>query len=104
VLDDLKARLRASRLVDLLSAGDGWSLGVDAGSLREMLAAWQEGYDWRDVEARIRSLPWVVAGREPTALRVVHRRAAEADTAAVVLLHGWPDSVMRFEKVLPLAR
>ncbi len=35
-------------------------------------------------------------------LRVVHQRAAAPDSAAVVLLHGWPDSVLRFSKVLPL--
>ena len=32
----------------------------------------------------------------------MHQRAAEPTAVAVVLLHGWPDSVMRFEKVLPL--
>ncbi len=102
VLEDLRSRLRTSRPVDLLWAADGWSLGVDADYLRDLLAAWEEDYDWRDVEGRIRSLPWVVAGRGQTALRAVHQRAAEPAAVAVVLLHGWPDSVMRFEKVLPL--
>lgn len=102
VLEDLRSRLRTSRPVDLLWAADGWSLGVDADYLRDLLAAWEEDYDWRDVEARSRSLPWVVAGRGQTALRAVHQRAAEPAAVAVVLLHGWPDSVMRFEKVLPL--
>ncbi len=102
VLDDLRSRLRASRFVDLLSAAEGWSLGVDADYLRGLLAAWEKDYDWRDVEARVRALPWVVAGHGQTAMRVVHQRAAEPAAVAVVLLHGWPDSVMRFEKVLPL--
>lgn len=102
VLVDLRARVRASRVVELLGAQDGWSLGVDPGYLRGLLRYWADGYDWRDVEGRVRSLPWVVAGREPTALRMVHRRAVEPDATAVVLVHGWPDSVMRFEKVLPL--
>ena len=35
-------------------------------------------------------------------LRLVHQRAADPDATAVVLLHGWPDSVLRYERVLPL--
>lgn len=101
VLEDLRARLHNFRPAELLSA-DGWSLGVDAGYLGDLLDLWAAGYDWRHVEARIRSLPWVVAGRGQTALRAVHQRAAKPAAVAVVLLHGWPDSVMRFEKVLPL--
>jgi pimeloyl-ACP methyl ester carboxylesterase len=80
----------------------GWSLGVDSGYLLDLLRTWAQDYDWRLVEARIRSLPWAVAGHPNTPLRVVHQRAAVRDAAAVVLLHGWPDSVMRFDKVLPL--
>lgn len=41
MLDDLRSRLRASRFVDLLSAADGWSLGVAGGYLRGLLAAWE---------------------------------------------------------------
>lgn len=101
VLDDLRTRLHSFRSVDLLAA-NGWTLGVDPGYLGDLLAMWEADYDWRKVEARIRSLPWVVAGHGHEALRAVHQRAAEPTAVAVVLLHGWPDSVMRFEKVLPL--
>jgi pimeloyl-ACP methyl ester carboxylesterase len=36
------------------------------------------------------------------AVRSIHRRSEAPDAAAVVLLHGWPDSVLRFERLLPL--
>ena len=62
------------------------------------VAHWADRYDWRPHEARVRALPWARAGR----LRVVHQRAADPGAAAVVLLHGWPDSVLRYERVLPL--
>lgn len=101
VLADLRSRIDNVRLVDL-PAADGWSLGVDTDYLQELLSTWAHDYDWRLVEDRIRSLPWEVAGHPDTPLRMVHQRAATDDAAAVVLLHGWPDSVMRFEKVLPL--
>jgi pimeloyl-ACP methyl ester carboxylesterase len=39
-------------------------------------------------------------GRSP--LRVIRRPSSNPSATAVLLLHGWPDSVLRFERVLPL--
>ena len=97
VLDDLRHRLRRRRPVPVV-AGEDWSRGVDPGALEELLTYWAEEYDWRAAEDRIRALPWARAA----GLRVVHQRAAADDAPVVVLLHGWPDSVLRFERVLPL--
>ncbi|MGP3533745.1 alpha/beta fold hydrolase [Microbacterium sp. RD1] len=66
----------------------------------DLMRYWGDGYDWPRHEERIRSLPWAIAGtRRP--LRVVHAPSAGA-SVTVLLLHGWPDSVLRFERLLPL--
>jgi pimeloyl-ACP methyl ester carboxylesterase len=96
---DLRERLARRRRVDL-PAGLEPRHGVDAVWLERLLARWADGYDWRVHEQRILDLPWELVDG-PTPLRVVHRRGAP-DAPVVVLLHGWPDSVLRFEKVLPL--
>jgi pimeloyl-ACP methyl ester carboxylesterase len=97
VLDDLRRRLRAYRPVDTTGT-TGWDRGTDPGYLAELVAWWAAEYDWRRHEERIRSMPWARAG----GLRVVHQRAEDPDAEALVLLHGWPDSVLRYERVLPL--
>jgi pimeloyl-ACP methyl ester carboxylesterase len=96
IIDDLKARLRAYRRV-ALPGGWGWQRGVDPDYLTDLVAYWAQSYDWRVHEDRIRRLPWV---RTPA--RAIHQRSARAGAEAVLLLHGWPDSVLRFERVLPL--
>lgn len=101
VLDDLRARLHAYRRVDV-PPGFGWARGVDGDYLANLLAYWADAYDWREHETRIRGLPWALTGQNDTPIRAVHRRAAQADAVAVLLLHGWPDSILRFEKVLPM--
>jgi pimeloyl-ACP methyl ester carboxylesterase len=97
VLDDLHARLRRFRRVAV--AGDeGWRLGTEPDYLADLVRTWAEDYDWRLHERRIRALPWVRTGR----VRSIHQRAADPGATPVVLLHGWPDSVLRYERVLPL--
>ena len=100
MLVDLKDRLRAFRRVPLVE-GVGWSRGTDADYLDELVAYWATTYDWREHEERILDYPWVHTGSGATALRAIHQTAG-ADAPTVVLLHGWPDSVLRFERVLPL--
>jgi pimeloyl-ACP methyl ester carboxylesterase len=97
VLDDLRRRLRGFRPV--AGVGTGWSHGTDQDFLADLLAYWADGYDWRAAEARIRALPWT---RTSNGMRGLHQPAADPDAPAVVLLHGWPDSILRFERVLPL--
>jgi pimeloyl-ACP methyl ester carboxylesterase len=50
----------------------------------------------------VAALPWELVGSGDRALRIVHHRAVSPDAPVVVLLHGWPDSVLRFEHVQPL--
>ncbi|MEV4145735.1 epoxide hydrolase family protein [Amycolatopsis sp. NPDC049691] len=95
--DDLRERLRRTRRITTPWSDDP-ARGISRTRLDELLDHWANGYDWDVHERRIRALPWTTAG----ALRVIHRRAADPDAPVVVLLHGWPDSVLRFERVLPL--
>ncbi len=101
VLDDLRARLHAYRRVDI-PTGFGWARGVDGDYLANLIIYWAEAYNWREHETRVLGLPWDLVRHDDTPVRVVHQRAADADAVPVVLLHGWPDSILRFEKVLPL--
>lgn len=100
VVQDLRDRLLRSRRVPVAQA-PAWQRGVDPDYLADLVASWATDYDWTRHEARIRSWPWVEAGRHRR-VRLVHQRAERPDAGTVVLLHGWPDSVLRFERVLPL--
>ena len=99
VLDDLRARLRAWHQVATTGVA-GWERGTDHAWLTGLVEHWIHHYDWRPHEDVVRSWPWERAGQ----LRVVHQRAADPGATAVLLLHGWPDSVLRFQRVLPLLR
>lgn len=99
VLDDLRSRLHAYSPTPV-PLGHGWNRGVDPEFLAELVRYWADQYDWRSHETRIRAMPWATAGMHRP-LRVIHQTSPGAQQT-VLLLHGWPDSVLRFERVLPL--
>jgi pimeloyl-ACP methyl ester carboxylesterase len=94
---DLRERLLDTRRISI-PWDDDERRGMAGDRLDALLDRWTDGYDWSEHAARIDGLGWETAGE----LRVVHRRAVDPDSPVVVLLHGWPDSVLRFERVLPL--
>ncbi len=56
VLDDLHARLRQTRWPDA-PANIGWKYGTDPVFLKDLVAYWQNGYDWRKQEAALNQFP-----------------------------------------------
>jgi pimeloyl-ACP methyl ester carboxylesterase len=100
VLDDLQRRLRATNRVRV-PKGTGWARGVDTDYLAELSDYWAGRYDWRIHEQRIHSMPWADVRIGATDYSALQQKSS--DTApTVVLLHGWPDSILRFDRVLPL--
>ncbi|MDG4824708.1 alpha/beta fold hydrolase [Asanoa sp. WMMD1127] len=101
VLDDLRARLRATRWPDAPEDA-GWSMGADVAYLRELVAYWADGFDWPAQEAALNRLPrfrTTVGGHR---IHVVHARARGGPALPLILSHGWPDSFWRYTKVIPL--
>lgn len=99
--DEMRERLQWTRRVTIPWSGDG-TRGITGTHLDELLERWANGYDWGPHERRIGEFPWVTVQAGGTELRVIHQRSADTHAPVVVLLHGWPDSVLRFERVLPL--
>ncbi len=102
-LDDLRARLRATRWPDAPEEA-GWSLGTDVTYLRELAAYWADGFDWPVQEAALARLPRFRVRLGGLGVHFVHARAVAPGGPVVplVLSHGWPDSFWRYAKVIPL--
>ncbi|WP_067456355.1 epoxide hydrolase family protein [Actinomadura macra] len=102
-LDDLRARLRATRWPDAPEDA-GWSLGTDLAYLRELVTYWADGFDWPAQEAALARLSRFRVRLNGLRIHFVHVRAAASPgpVLPLVLSHGWPDSFWRYSKVIPL--
>ena len=95
VLDDLQARLARSRLPDQIP-GTGWEYGTDGAYLEELLAYWQDGFDWRAQERRINEFDHFVTEIDGVDVHFIHQRSDNPDAIPLLLTHGWPGSFIEF--------
>jgi pimeloyl-ACP methyl ester carboxylesterase len=103
VLDDLRERLGRTRWPEQIPT-TGWDYGVDVAYLRELCEHWRDGYDWRRWEARLNELPGFRCEVDGVDLHYWHVRGVGPAPMPLMLIHGWPGSMMEFlELIGPLA-
>lgn len=104
VLVDLRARLTRTRFV-AASDATPWAAGADPAYLRDLVAYWADGFDWRAAEAALNAFPHYTADVAGSRLHFLHLRGQRPDGAPaplpLVLSHGWPSS---FVEMLRVAR
>lgn len=97
-LDDLHRRLDQVRWPH--RATGAAVPGFDTDRLRPLVERWRHSFDWRTVEARVENLGQLVTttadGRR---LHALHAHGGER--VPVLLVHGWPDSPLRFQHLIP---
>jgi epoxide hydrolase len=98
-LDDLRERLARTRW-PAEPDGIGWSRGVPVGYLRELAEYWRTAYDWREHEARLNRLPQFTTTVDGANLHFLHVRSPEPRATPLLLIHGWPGSVVEFLELI----
>lgn len=105
-LDDLRARLAASRLPEpetVHGAAPGprrWQQGVPLADLIDVVDYWRTRYDWRSFEARLNQIGQFRTTIDGLGIHFLHRRSARADATPLILTHGWPGSIAEFIDVV----
>ncbi|MFE7564513.1 epoxide hydrolase family protein [Kitasatospora sp. NPDC057500] len=98
-LDDLHSRLAATRWPDELH-GVGWSRGVPVTYLKGLAEYWLTSYDWRAHEAALNAHPQYLTTVDGQNIHFLHVRSPEPGATPLMLLHGWPGSVVDFLDVI----
>ena len=101
VLDDLQVRLRRTRRTRVLESA-GWQGGSDPDYLDELIDYWRDGFDWRRHERELNQLAQFVAHIDAARVHYIHEPGLGARSVPVLLLHGWPDSFLRYRLAIPL--
>jgi microsomal epoxide hydrolase len=95
VIADLRERLGRTRWFDGI-AGSGWDYGTDIAYLRELCEYWRSGFDWSSVQDRFNTFDQVETWVEGQRIHAFHVRSPRPDATPLLLVHGWPGSVIEF--------
>jgi pimeloyl-ACP methyl ester carboxylesterase len=98
-LADLRERLERTRWPDEVD-GAGWAYGANLGFMRDLVAYWQSGFDWRARERAMHAFDHFRAEVDGVGIHLVHARGRGPDPMPLLITHGWPSS---FYEMLPLA-
>ena len=99
-LEDLRRRLALTRFPDQIE-GTGWEYGAPIDYLRELVEYWRAEYDWRAQEARLNELEHFRTRIDGESIHFIHARSGHADAFPLLLIHGWPGSIVEFLDVIP---
>jgi len=99
-LADLRERLSRTRLPDQ-APGDPWAYGTSVAYLKDLLAHWRDGFDWREQEAALNAFPNFKVAHHGIDLHFLHVAGQGPSPMPLLLMHGWPGSVFEFLDILP---
>ena len=94
-LDELSARLAATRWPGEVT-GAGTSYGMPLAVVQQLAERWRSGYDWRAHEAELNEIPQFTTVIDGQLIHFLHVRSPEPGARPLLLLHGWPGSVVEF--------
>jgi pimeloyl-ACP methyl ester carboxylesterase len=101
-LADLRERLRRVRWPDEPPL-EAWSTGASVDYMKRLVNHWRSEFDWRAQEEnlinRFRQFTVPVHGID---LHFIHEPGTGPDPIPLLLLHGWPGSIIEFHKLIPL--
>jgi pimeloyl-ACP methyl ester carboxylesterase len=98
ILSDLRERILRTRWPDQ-APGAAWDQGTDLNYLKQLLAYWADGFDWRAQERQLNAVNHFRAELDGVHIHFVHERARHGQGIPLILTHGWPST---FIELLPL--
>jgi len=98
-IDDLHTRLRLTRFPDKETVDD-WNQGVPLMYMREIRDYWLNDYDWKSREALLNRWPGYLINIQDLDIHFLHIRSQHESAKPLILTHGWPGSIIEFQKVI----
>lgn len=99
VLADLKQRLANTRWPEKETVKD-WSQGIPLAYTQEVCDYWLNSYDWRAREVLLNKYPQFMTELNGLDIHFIHARSSHPDARPLLMTHGWPGSIVEFQKVI----
>jgi microsomal epoxide hydrolase len=101
VLEDLSYRLEHTKWPSCVE-DTGWARGTDFAYMQSLVAYWRDRFDWRAQEAKLNCFSQFQCKVDGINIHFIHERGKGPNPLPIILTHGWPDSYLRYLKLIPL--
>ncbi|MDQ2978609.1 MAG: epoxide hydrolase [Acidobacteriota bacterium] len=101
VLEDLHQRIARTRWPDEIPDA-GWRYGASTAYLKELLAYWRAGFNWREREELLNSFSHHRAVVSGLRIHYVHERGEGDRPMPLLVTHGWPSTFFEMTRLIPL--
>ncbi|MDQ0875930.1 pimeloyl-ACP methyl ester carboxylesterase [Paenibacillus sp. V4I3] len=98
-LTDLRKRILATRWPDKETVSDQ-TQGTQLATMNNLAHYWANDYDWRKFEAKLNALPMFVTNIDGEDIHFIHVRSKHENAMPIILMHGWPGSIVEKLKVI----
>ncbi|CAL7939638.1 unnamed protein product [Xylocopa violacea] len=108
VLDDLKYRLAHRRSYAEPLENAAWTYGISSKFLNTVLDYWKDKYNWPERQALLNSYPQYITNIQGLDIHFYHIKPTNLPkdknlkVLPLLLLHGWPGSIVEFQKIIPM--
>lgn len=105
LVSDLKYRLKHTRSLTPPLKNVAWNYGTNTDALRKFLNYWADNYNFEERQKFINQYPHFktnIQGLDIHFIRVKPSNAEGKRILPLLILHGWPGSIMEFYKIIPL--
>jgi pimeloyl-ACP methyl ester carboxylesterase len=99
VLEDLDERLARTRFPGEIP-GQGWARGTPVDYLKALTTYWRDQFDWRAQERRLNGFEQFTTVVDGVNMHFIHQRSRHPGALPLLLTHGWPGSIVEFEKII----
>ncbi|XP_032670380.1 juvenile hormone epoxide hydrolase 2-like [Odontomachus brunneus] len=105
MVEDLKYRLKHTRDLTPPLKDVAWTYGINTDALNKLLNYWANDYDFQKREDYLNQYPHYKTNVQGLIIHFMHIKPKNVEGKRVLpllLLHGWPGSVVEFYKAIPL--
>lgn len=77
-----------------------WDYGTNLAYLKSLVDYWRDKYDWRAQERRLNQFDQFKTAIDGVDIHFIHQRSKQPNARPLLLLNGWPSSIVEYTKVI----
>ncbi|NOS84174.1 MAG: epoxide hydrolase [Ignavibacteria bacterium] len=98
-ISDMRRRIEATKWPERETVNDE-SQGIQLDVMQKLAKYWATEYDWRKIEAKLKSLPQYTTTIDGLEIHFIHVRSKHKNALPIIITHGWPGSIIEQMKLI----